>query len=88
MCMCSGVRECLFRSEEESVRAYLCVLFSLSVYVAEIGAASFPNLTSCVTMPSDLGSSLGPQRQHFHTDITYTTQALFQPLQTVFTAEV
>lgn len=26
----------------------------------------------------------GPQRQHFHTDITCATQALFQPLQTVF----
>lgn len=39
-----------------------------------------------LTTPLDLDSSLGPQKQHFHT--AYSTQALFQPLQTVFTVEV
>lgn len=39
-----------------------------------------------LTMPLDLDSSLGPQKQHFHT--AYSTQALFQPLQTAFTVEV
>lgn len=63
--MCSEVKECLSWSGEESVCACLCVNFCPSVYVSKIAGASFPNLTSCVTMSLDLGSSLGLQRQHF-----------------------
>lgn len=59
--MCSGVRECLSWSEDESVCACLCVNSCPSVCVNNIVGASFPNLTSCVTMSLDLGSSLGLQ---------------------------
>lgn len=59
--MCSGAKECLSWTEDESVCACLCVNFRPSVYVNKTVGASFPNLTSCVTMSWDLGLSLGLQ---------------------------
>lgn len=63
--MCSGAKGCLFWSEEESMCACLCVNSCLSVYVSKSDAASFPNLTSCVTMPLDLGLITGPTKATF-----------------------
>lgn len=70
----------------------MCVCLSLCVFLREDRQCILPESNQLceelLTTPLDLDSSLGPQKQHFHTVTAYSTQALFQPLQTVFTVEV